>query len=163
LIGGAADPDRRVVYRGVAMTIMSIVLEPGGPDLIEAERPRAFYPLAAGVRTQIAVCWQVAEDLALLRPAWLRDPRRQQLLDTLSGLLDELARLDDAALADSADRPTLDARYRAVQQQAQAAARLSAAVVASLDEAPARRRADRRAAPRLRVGGGRRGRCGRRP
>lgn len=121
------------------MTVMSIVLESGGPDLIEAERPRAFYPLAAGVRTQIAVCWQVAEDLALLRPAWLGDPRRQQLLDSLSGLLDELARLDSAALADAAERQTLDDRYRAVQQQASTAARLSGAVAAGLEEAPAAR------------------------
>lgn len=118
------------------MSFTSIVLEPGGPDLIEAERPRAFYPLAAGVRTQIAVCWQVAEDLALLRPAWLGDPRRQQLLDSLSGLLDELACLDSAALVDASDRPRLDAHYRAVQKQANAAARLSGVVVAGLDEAP---------------------------
>lgn len=121
------------------MSVMSIVLEPGGPDLIEAERPRAFYPLAAGVRTQIAVCWQVAEDLALLRPAWLGDPRRQQLLDSLSGLLDELAQLDAAALVDASDRPRLDGHYRAVQQQANTAARLSGVVVVGLDEAPAGR------------------------
>ena len=121
------------------MTSMTIVLEPRGPDLIETERPLAFYPLAAGVRTQIAVCWQVAEDLALLRPAWLGDPRRQQLLDSLSGLLDELASLDTAALADAAHRPRLEARYRAVQQQAQTAVQLSSAVAAGLEEATAGR------------------------
>ena len=113
---------------------MSVAAEPIAPDLFDVEKPPPFHQLAAGIRTQIAICWEAAEDLGLLRPNWKEDPRRRRLLDTLSRLLDELSGLDTAAQAPPLEGPRLHERYDAVQRHAQAADQLSDVVAEALGD-----------------------------